>query len=157
MSGPPPSPWGRRIVLGVFLAFAGSGGAVLFGNVLWQLYAAPPPLSREIPRKQARWCVQQLTGLRADLENRLTFELQNPHRGGSLARWQNWSVRWQERFATASERCAPRDSRFGNAYQTLEEIRDTYATGLEAVVRGRSALNRDLNTAMTELVRLSAP
>lgn len=148
--------WGRLVVLGSFWGVAAWAGLAVIGSLVVTLYGRPPAVSSSdelAHTRQRAWCVRTLVGLRDELEGEVNHELTHPAQAGPpLARFQQWSEDWQNRFEEAAALChAGFEPAMADAYAKLRGLHQGHLDALTLMARTRTDIGRPLNETVHEL------
>lgn len=154
MEKAPKSFLGRLIVLVLFCAVVGYFAVAIVGSVVTDLYGGPPAnASGELDARERTWCIRTIVGLRDELENQVTVEMQRPGRAGDpFARWREWEAQWTARYEAGKGRCVG----FGNTaldrgYERLASLHHGYTAAVDAVIATRSQVAPGLVESLAEL------
>lgn len=123
----------------------------LFGSILFELYG-PPPKYTGAPY-DTYWCVAQLSGLKAELENKVLEEVAafNDEQV-TMQRWQRWFSPWQARVDMSSEHCAVlAETSLPEAYGMLKSLGGHYQNLVDESTREPQSLRMAIDKTITTL------
>lgn len=125
--------------------------ACLFGSILFELYG-PPPQNLGTPYN-TYWCVAQLSGLKAELENKVLEEVAAFNdETTTMKRWQRWFTPWQARVEMSGTHCEVlTQTTLPQAYVMLKSLGGHYQHLVDESTREPQTLRTAIDTTITAL------
>lgn len=139
---------GRVIVLGTYWTILVYAFGTIFGSMLLTLYSDPPkPDANDAGHH--RWCVSELAGLEAELENRVLETLEAAPAGAVAT--DAWEADWLRSLQRATAACvSDRDPPMAQAYADLARLHVESMGGAQGLLTAR----RSTGSALDESIRV---
>jgi len=132
--------WSAFWAVGIYFCVA------VAGSVIVSLYGRPPAhdMAESVWRARQRiWCINQLTGLRDELDAEVTHELSylRPQAPATESRWSSWRSDFENSYEEAATPCATELERaMADAYRDLWALYHASSQGVATVTHSRGVL-----------------
>ena len=125
--------------------------ACLFGSILFELYGPPP--KNQGTSYNTYWCVAQLSGLKAELENKVLEEVAAFNDENiTMQRWQRWFNPWQGRVDMSSKHCEVlAQTSLPQAYGMLKSLGGHYQKLVDESTREPQTLRTAIDATIATL------